>query len=143
MTQSGYLQARQAVAESEWIELEFRSPEFLAWLRIYFSEDDLYDVHLADSVSDPDGDGDNNEFEFLAKLNPTDSEIRFRVYFEGDAREQLRVGPVSSGVNYQTQFSTDLDVWTTINSFQQVGDEYLIDLTSMPSNTFYRVILSN
>jgi hypothetical protein len=145
IVQSGYLHARQAVAESEWIELEFRSPEFLSWLRIYFSEEDLYDVLLADSLADPDGDGDSNEFEFVAKLNPTDREIHFKIYFMGDAREQLRIGPVSSGVTYDTQYSTDLDEWIPISSalYQQVGDEFLIDLSSMPSNTFYRVILSN
>ena len=145
MTQSGSLQARQAVSESNWIELEFRSQEFLTWLRIYFSEEDLYDVHLADSEADPDGDGDSNRFEFLAKLDPTDREIRFKITFSGDAREELRIGPVASGVNFETQHSTDLENWTTISSgsYQQVGDEFLVDLRSMPSRSFYRVLLSN
>ncbi len=72
ITPTGSLQARQAVSESDWIELEFRSQEFLTWLRIYFSEGELYDIHLADSTADPDGDGYSNQFEFLAKLDPTD-----------------------------------------------------------------------
>jgi len=145
ISQSAFVHARQAVAESEWIELEFRSPEFLNWLRIYFSEEDLYDVRLADSVSDPDGDGDSNEFEFIAKLHPTDKEISFSINFEGDSKEQLRMGPMASGVNFETQHSTDLDVWTSIGSglYQQVGDEFIVDLSSMPSNSFYRVMLSN
>jgi len=145
LTQPGPLQGRQAVSESNWIELEFRSQEFLSWLRIYFAEEDLYDVRLADSVADPDGDGDTNEFEFLAKLDPTDREVRFKIYFSGDAREELRIGPVASGVTYETQTSTDLKEWTTIdsNSYQRVGDEFLIDLRSLPSRSFYRVILSN
>ena len=145
IAQSGILQARQAVSESDWIELEFRSPEFLSWLRIYFSEDDLYDVHLADSAADPDGDGDSNHFEFLAKLDPMDRETRFKIYFSGDARKELRIGPVASGVTYETQTSTDLKEWTTISSgsYQQVGDEFLIDLRSMPPKSFYRVILSD
>ena len=145
IVQTGIITARQAVSESDWVELEFRSAEFLNWLRIYFSEDEIYNARIADVISDPDGDGNQNEFEFIAKLHPSNSEVRFRVSVEGNAGERLRIGPLNSGVTFETQFSTDLIDWVPISLslYTKIGNEYIINLSSLPPNAFYRVFLSN
>ena len=145
LAQPSSLIGGQSVLASNWIEVDFRSETFLTWLRVYYDEASISDVRVTDSIADSDGDGSSNYFEFLAKLNPIDSDLRFRIYFADEAKEQLRFGPSMDGVSYEIQYSSDLEAWTTIeaNLYQPIGEEIQIDTSSIPSPSFYRAIVSN
>ncbi|MGK0240225.1 MAG: hypothetical protein ACI92G_003710 [Candidatus Pelagisphaera sp.] len=121
------------------------STEYIAWLTEHFTEQQRTDASLIDENADPDGDGQNNGFEFLAKLDPMDSNSRFSLFIGDSSGDYLRIGPIVDGVTYEIEYSADLFQWNSVDSslHEIIGNELQIDLSSLPENSFYRVSVSD
>ncbi len=72
----------------------------------------------AEPLRDPDGDGQNNRFEWVAGLVPTDANSKFRLSIVGSAQgANLIFGPTVAGRTYTVKYGFDfLDVpnWPTL-----------------------------
>lgn len=106
-------------------------------------------------ISDPDGDGNNNQFEFLAGLNPNDINARFQVHLEAvpGAPNQRKILftplPLSlaGNLNIFIKYSTTLrnDDWHPLSTglIDTSGPEwFVIDTAAGSSMKFYRIELS-
>lgn len=97
---------------------------------------------------DPDGDGQDNLFEFKAGLIPTNSASFF--LFElvaAQPKPQFRYGPITNSVTYTMEYKDDLQE-TEWNTLTEVSGEYeganilgTDDTAETPASRFYRVIL--
>lgn len=101
--------------------------------------------------ADPDGDGQNNRFEFTAGLIPTNANSFFRLRIESvagqPAQKRLIFSPRFVDRTYTPQFRTDLlpGSWnplagTTQNDIAQ--ERTLTDLNGIGAAKFYRVQIS-
>ena len=81
----------------------------------------------------------NAIFEFLSEFDPTDGDSRLWIFFTGEARERLSVGPLAESISFSIQYSTDLNTWTNVDPdlYEIFGDEVQIDLRTFPSRSFY------
>lgn len=76
-----------------------------AWQLEYFALDDP----LVGPLDDPDGDGLNNQFEFLTGYSPADGASAFDLLLASDAMVEL--SKVMPGRTYRLYRSTDLQSW--------------------------------
>ncbi len=82
----------------------------------------------AADTADPDGDGDENLFEFVAGLVPNDAGSRFRVRVEPVVEEPgqkaIVFGPVIAGRTYEVKSKGSLDdpTWEPLESFTMTGE---------------------
>lgn len=115
-----------------------------AWQVQYFGEDNAN----AGPTMDPDGDGQNNRFEFIAGLVPTDASSVFRLRIEDVADQpdehRLIFSPRFGDRSYSPQFSSSLlpDQWAPLIGSTQTdnGDERTVtDSTSTDTSKFYRI----
>jgi len=105
------------------------------WQMQYFGEDNP----LAAGTLDPDGDGQNNHFEFVAGLDPTDPSSLFTVQIAGDSEgsPQVIFDPVVAGRTYTVKYKDTLDAstWDTLlnTAISSSGPERTITDTSESS----------
>lgn len=105
------------------------------WQLRYFGEDNP----LAAATLDPDGDGQNNDFEFVAGLDPTDPSSLFTVQIAGDSEgsPQVIFDPVVAGRTYTVKYKDTLDAsaWGTLlnKTTTNVGPERTITDNSAAS----------
>ena len=105
------------------------------------------DNPLAAPTLDPDGDGQNNHFEFIAGLDPTDPSSLFTVQIAGDSEgsPQVIFDPVVAGRTYTVKYKDTLDAstWDTLlnTATDNSGLERTITDTSvsLPGSRFYIV----
>lgn len=106
-----------------------------------------HDNPLAAPLLDPDGDGQDNEFEYTAGLIPTDPLSRFLLRIEpvpGEPSHQaLKFSPALPGRTYTVKSSTALNgAWQDLanpSDDQQQPERTVTDLQATEPRKFYRV----
>lgn len=102
-------------------------------------------------TADPDGDGQNNEFEFVAGVDPTNacSHFNFRIEPEpsSNGRFQLCADPVFDDRTYTILSSTDLSSpnWTALFDCTVIDSDRkrtIIDQEMIGPRKFYRILIS-
>jgi hypothetical protein len=118
---------------------------YAIWLSQHFTEEERLNVDIVGEGADPDGDDLDNNFEFLAKLDPSDRNSKLRYSYVGDPNQSLTISPVYPGVIFEILSSSDLVNWNTVGPafYETVGDELQIDLQTFLPSTFFRVVLSD
>lgn len=111
------------------------------WLAEYLDDSQMEQPWVADLTADPDGDGQSNVFEFVAKLDPVDSDSRFQIEFEDGGANQIRFWPVSDSVSYQLSYSFDGADWSVLEADQvsYLGEVAVADVSSVPEGALYSV----
>lgn len=103
-----------------------------AWQGQYFGEENP----AAGPLRDPDGDAQDNRFEYIAGLNPTNALSRLVVSIEppeGDGGEvRLRLGPAVAGRRYRVEQSAQV----TARSWGLVGEREPVGLVGNEILTF-------
>ena len=104
------------------------------------------------ALIDPDGDGQNNLFEYIAGTVPTDSTSRFLLRIENVpgqlSQKRLIFSPIVAGRTYTAKTSLTLGAgasWADLSSssFQDVGEERTVtDLNAAAISQFYHVEIS-
>lgn len=114
------------------------------WQVEYFGEDNP----LAAPTKDPDGDGQDNQFEYIAGLIPNDPASKFAITITPVADEstqmEVKFGPIVEGRSYVVKANIDLtdDAWHTLtsSSVNTVDVERIVtDLMVDGAMKFYRV----
>jgi hypothetical protein len=118
---------------------------FSDWVTNYFNDQEQQSVKVSGKDADPDGDGLGNYLEYLAKLDPTDSESRLRYHYANDPVETFRIWPISATSNFIIQTSIDMTNWSPLDSnfYQLAGDFLDIDLTTLAPRAFFKVVFSD
>jgi beta-glucanase (GH16 family) len=106
----------------------------------------------ADPAFDADGTGQNNQFKFVAGLDPTNPASVFVLGIASVTGQPTQVNlifnPVASGRTYTPQFTTDTvsGVWTQLTGYAGpviIGNQGTItDLNAVLSNEYYRIDIS-
>ncbi len=116
-----------------------------AWQIQFFGQDNPD----AGPLQDPDGDGQNNLFEQLAMVDPTDPDSTFNSFLRECAgqlnQQEIVFSPVFAERSYTVQQSVDLsdDSWTTLSgSLVDTGDERVVTDISSGVRKFYKIIIS-
>lgn len=103
---------------------------------------------LAGPLMDPDGDGQNNAFEYIAGLIPTDATSRFQLRMERvpgqPGRKAIIFSPVLDGRTYTVEYKATLaaPAWTTLTNIATSDNEderTVIDLGAGGASRFYEV----
>ncbi|MDQ8198881.1 hypothetical protein QEH56_12010 [Pelagicoccus enzymogenes] len=120
--------------------LSTHTSEFSLWLSGYFDSGELQDPNIAGENADPDGDGQDNYFEFLAKFDPSDSSSRLQHRIQDGV---IRFWPVNPGVFWEVRFSDDLQAWNPVDQsvYRFDGDAIEFDVDDSSGSAFYRFIL--
>lgn len=107
-----------------------------------------HDNPLAAALLDPDGDGQNNRFEYIAGITPTDPLSRFQLRIApvpGEpARKELKFGPIHSGRTYTVKFNATLNggAWQDLTDFtadESNPERTVIDQSADIPKKFYHV----
>jgi len=113
-----------------------------AWQVRYFGLENP----LAGPLVDPDGDGQDNLFEYTADVDPTDLWSRFRLFIEavpGEAeKKKLTFSPIRPGRSYVVEYSDQLVTWSDLTDFTSLDffpARHVIDNAATPKRRFYRV----
>jgi cellulose 1,4-beta-cellobiosidase len=119
---------------------------FAQWQTQYFGTNTN---PLAAANVDADGTGQNNQFKYVAGLDPTNPSSVFVLTVASVTNQptqmKLFFNPVVGGRTYTPQFTTDMvnGIWTQLTSYTGpviVGNQGTItDLNALPSNEFYRI----
>ena len=122
---------------------------YSAWQAYYFNSTTN---PAAATNMDVDGTGQNNQFKFVAGLDPTNPSSVFVLTIAAVTGQPNQVNlifnPVVGGRTYTPQFSTDLlsGVWTQLTGYAGPvinGNQATItDLNAAPSNRYYRIDIS-
>ena len=101
-----------------------------------------------DGGDDPDGDGQNNEFEFIAGHDPDDANSRLVLELAGPSPIDgiLRLNHVRPGVIYTLEASADLSTWSVIGNatYEIEGAGAIHDSRGLEFHRqFYRVSVSS
>jgi hypothetical protein len=117
------------------------------WQNLYFGLDN---PNAAPSL-DPDADGQDNTFEFIAGLIPTDSMSRFRFHIEGvpaqSTNQNLVFSPRFNDRTYTVEQKSDLTggTWDPLapsSSSDSLEERTVTDLDATGATRFYRVGIS-
>jgi hypothetical protein len=118
-----------------------------AWQVQYFGENNANGVASAD----PDGDGQNNKFEFVAGVVPTSATSRFSLHIATVAgqpsQRQLIFSPALPDRSYAPQFRTSLTSgnWSALTGTTQTdngSERTVLDLNATGAAKFYRIDIS-
>lgn len=116
------------------------------WRKQYFGLP--FDYGPGADDRDPDGDGHDNLFEFLAGLDPTDAASRFLLRIEsveGQPKQKAIIfSPLVAGRNYRVMEATSLEnpTWQQVgptSTLADGGERTIIDASAMASRKFYVV----
>ncbi|MBP7950737.1 MAG: exo-alpha-sialidase [Verrucomicrobiales bacterium] len=123
-----------------------------AWQQQHFSALMLNDPLISGAAADPDGDGQNNEFEFTAGLSPLNAQSRFVQTMQSvpaqPAQMNVQISPRFGDRNYTVEASHSLgisDDWLPLTNFttSDTGDvRTFTDLNAGDSRKFYRVTIT-
>ena len=104
------------------------------------------DNPVAGPSQDPDGDGQNNQFEELAKVDPTDPDSTFECFLRSEPGQpdvqEIVFSPVFPDRIYRVQTSLDLSAggWTDLSGLAiEVGDQRTVTDTAAGARRFYQV----
>ena len=120
--------------------------ELESWRLLYFGIS--ANAGIAADTADPDGDGHNNLFEFVAGLVPNDAGSRFQVRNESvtgqPAQRAIIFSPLIAGLTYVVKGKAVLTdaTWTPLGSFTTAdnGDERTVtDLNAGTGSKFYKI----
>ncbi len=119
-----------------------------SWQHEYFGLDNP----LAAAAADPDGDGQNNQLEYLAGTVPNDPASRFTLHLNPvpgfPSKKSLVFGPRVAGRSYMVLTATDLAAatsWQTLTGASVVDDgstRIVTDPAATGPRRFYRVQIS-
>ena len=114
------------------------------WQRQYFGHDNP----LAAPLLDPDGDGQNNRFEYIAGIVPTNPLSRFLLSIAPvpgtPTHKEIKFSPVYPDRTYTVKFNTTLTggVWenlTDLSDDNQQPERTVTDRAAVDSAKFYKV----
>jgi beta-glucanase (GH16 family) len=107
---------------------------------------------LAAANVDADGTGQNNQFKYVAGLNPTNPSSVFLLTVNSVTNQptqmNLLFNPMATGRTYTPQFNTDLvnGVWAPLTTYTGPatnGSQIMVtDTNALPSQEFYRIQIS-
>jgi beta-glucanase (GH16 family) len=107
---------------------------------------------LAAANVDADGTGQNNQFKYVAGLDPTNPSSVFVLSIASVTSQPTQVNlifnPLVGGRTYTPQFSTDMvsGVWTQLVGYAgpvtNGSQATITDMNAVPSNEFYRIDIS-
>ena len=116
------------------------------WQQQFFDALTLNEPSISGPPADPDGDGQPNEFEFIAGLIPTDPQSRFLQSLqplpEEPARMRLQISPRLTDRSYAVETSSTLDNWQPLGGFttSDAGNVRTItDMNATEAKKQYRV----
>jgi hypothetical protein len=115
------------------------------WRQLYFGGDGSTTNNLSCAACDADATGQDNQFKFVAGLNPTNSASVFTMTLTNPAAPALLFGPVAAGRAVMPQFTEDLSLgpWQALAgplTAQTNGSQFdITDPNPSTSNRFYRV----
>jgi hypothetical protein len=117
-----------------------------AWQQQFFDAIALNQPSISGPTADPDGDGQTNDFEFIAGVIPTDTNSRF-VQNIGQTpgfptRKQLQFSPRLTDRSYVVETSTTLGSWQPLTGFttSDAGNVRTVtDLNATQEAKFYRM----
>jgi beta-glucanase (GH16 family) len=122
---------------------------FAAWQTQYFGSTTN---PLAAANVDADGTGQNNQFKYVAGLDPTNPSSIFVLTIASVTNQpsqmNLIFNPMVGGRTYAPQFSTDMvsGVWTQLVGYAgpvtNGSQATITDMNAVPSNEFYRIDIS-
>ena len=122
------------------------SQTFAQWQTQYFGSTTN---PLAAANVDADGTGQNNQFKYVAGLDPTNPSSIFVLMVASvtnhPTQMNLIFNPVVGGRTYTPQFTTDMvsGIWTQLTGYVGpviIGNQGTItDMNAVPSNEFYRI----
>jgi beta-glucanase (GH16 family) len=108
---------------------------------------------LAAATVDADGTGQNNQFKFVAGLDPTNPASVFVLTVSAVTNQptqmNLLFNPMATGRTYTPQFNTDLvyGVWAPLTTYTGPatnGSQIMVtDTNALPSQEFYRIQISS
>ena len=112
-----------------------------SWQVNYFGPD----IPAGLAAADPDGDGQDNAFEYLAGLLPNDPLSHFDIAIStaSPTRRNIEFGPLSSGRSYRLEASLDLSLWQAVPAPFLISDDghlrILQDGLAIEPRKFYRI----
>jgi hypothetical protein len=115
------------------------------WRQLYFGGDGSTTNSQSCAACDADATGQDNQFKFVAGLNPTNSASVFTMTLTNPPAPALLFGPVAAGRAVVPQFTGDLSIgaWQALASpitTQTNGSQFAItDPDPSASNRFYRI----
>ena len=122
------------------------SSTFAAWQTRYFGSPTN---PLAAGNVDADGTGQNNEFKYVAGLDPTNPASIFVLMVAAVTNQPTQMNlifsPMVNSRTYTPQFSTDMvsGVWTQLTGYAgpvtNGSQATITDMNAAPSNEFYRI----
>lgn len=135
-------------AESATFILDLREPKdpgYEAWLDLHFTEEEKLIPTVTDEDADPDLDGQDNWFEYIAALDPRDRDSSLKVHYTSRERDYFRFSPISDQLEYTVQYSEDLENWTSFEESRltMLENEIEVDITGLPEALFHRVLVAN
>jgi hypothetical protein len=153
LTAAGYQCANStlvAVSNNDAVvNFTLQPASFQAWQTIYFGSTNNPNAAAA---FDADGTGQNNQFKYVAGLDPTNPASVFRLRIADvpgiSSQKNIIYSPVVTGRTYTVQFTTNLvgSAYTNLTGFsgpQNSGTQATVtDLNATQSNKFYRLNIS-
>jgi hypothetical protein len=131
------------------VNFTLQPASYQAWQTIYFGSTNN---PKAAAGYDADGTGQNNQFKYVAGLDPTNPASLFMLRIANvtgqPSQKNLIYNPVVTGRTYMVQFTTNLvgTAYTNLTGFsgpQNSGTQATVtDLSATQSNKFYRVNIS-
>ena len=113
-----------------------------SWQVLYFG---LPPNANAGALFDPDGDGQNNYFEFLSGYEPTNASSRLMTRPVSLIEDvfTMELSRVQRGTNYVFELSTDLVKWKEFTTYyaRDTEEHFIMELPALEDRGFYRVRL--
>ena len=113
------------------------------WQRKYFGKTG---GPIAAPSADPDGDGQNNRFEYFSGTNPTKAESHFRSHVQFSPSPLITFSPALRDRKYTVLYTTNLGerfrVLENCYTFSRDSEQVVLDLSPQSTCTFYRISIA-